>query len=312
MNALLKKPLMDEALLAKLTGRLGDKATIEKISSAFGDVYGVFLPDIIKSETTLDVEVAYLGCDSGYKNDLIADLGTSVTLADATLRNWSQNITLACGNGFIITLMEHLLGATPDTIEQPADRLLSVIELELAVMVFEKFANVMRSAVNASGGFEPILEFPHASETRPKPADDKPDEFAVAINMSIKLSGLISDFSLIIPQAALLKTTVTAPKAKGQSTQSSEWTAQMSEQVRRSQVTLEAKIRLQDLTLRTISRLAAGDVIPFHDSGDVRVDVSANSKELYVCEFGRSGENYTVRVKDTINSDDELIRHLMN
>jgi flagellar motor switch protein FliM len=69
---------------------------------------------------------------------------------------------------------------------------------------------------------------------------------------------------------------------------------------------------LQDLTLRTISKLAAGDVIPFHDSGDVRVDVSANSRDLYVCEFGRSGENYTVRVKDTINSDDELIRHLMN
>jgi flagellar motor switch protein FliM len=55
-----------------------------------------------------------------------------------------------------------------------------------------------------------------------------------------------------------------------------------------------------------------GDVIPFRDHGDVRVEVSANSKELYVCEFGRSGENYMVRVKDTMNSDDELIRHLMN
>ena len=41
-------------------------------------------------------------------------------------------------------------------------------------------------------------------------------------------------------------------------------------------------------------------------------EVSANSRELYVCEFGRSGDNYMVRVKDTMNSDDELIRHLMN
>lgn len=105
---------------------------------------------------------------------------------------------------------------------------------------------------------------------------------------------------------------MTAPKAKGQSAKSSEWSDQLSEQVRRSQVTLNAKIRLQDLTLRTISKLAAGDVIPFYDRGDVRVEVSANSKELYICEFGRSGENYTVRVKDTINSDDDLIRHLMN
>jgi flagellar motor switch protein FliM len=130
--------------------------------------------------------------------------------------------------------------------------------------------------------------------------------------MSITLSGITSEFHLVVPQAALLKTTVVAPRAKNPSSSSSAWTEQISEQVRRSQVTLEAKIRLQDLTLRTISKLAAGDVIPFQDSGDVRVDVSANSRELYVCEFGRSGENYTVRVKDTINSDDELIRYLMN
>ncbi len=312
MNAPLQKPVMDDSLLAKLTGRLGDKATVEKICSAFGDVYREFLPDVIKSETGLEVQVDYLGCHSGYKNDLVADLGESVTLVNAELRNWSRNVTMACGNGFIITLMEHLLGASPETVEQPADRLLSAIELELAVTVFDKIADVFRSAVNAPGGFEPTLEPPHAIETRSKPADDKPDEFAATINMSITLSGITADFALIVPQAALLKTTVTAPRAKNQSPKSSEWTDQLSEQVRRSQVTLEAKIRLQDLTLRTISKLAAGDVIPFHDSGDVRVDVSANSKELYVCEFGRSGENYTVRVKDTINSDDELIRHLMN
>jgi flagellar motor switch protein FliM len=303
---------MDDALLAKLTGRLGDKVTVEKLCSAFGEVYSVFLPDIIKSETNLDVAVSYLGCDSGYKNDLIANIGDSFTLVDATLRNWSQNISFACGNSFVITLMEHLLGVSPETVEQPADRVLSVIEMELAVMVFEKIANVLRSAVNAPGGFEPILEPPHAHDLRPKPSDDKADEFAAAINMSITLSGVISEFSLIVPQAALLKTTVTAPKAKNQSPKSAEWAEQMSEQVRRSHVTLEAKIRLQDLTLRTISRLAPGDVIPFLDHGDVRVDVSANSKELYVCEFGRSGENYTVRVKDTINLNDELIRHLMN
>jgi flagellar motor switch protein FliM len=312
MNALLQKPAMDDALLAKLTGRLGDKATVEKLCAAFGDVYREFLPDVIKSETDLDVEVNYIGCHAGYVDDLIADLGESVTLVNASLRNWSPNVTLACGNGFIITLMEHLLGASPETVEQPAERLLSVIELDLSVTVFEKIAGVLRSAVNAPGGFEPTLEAPHAAETRPKVTDDRHDEFAAAITMSITLSGITSEFHLVVPQAALLKTTVVAPRAKNPSSSSSAWTEQISEQVRRSQVTLEAKIRLQDLTLRTISKLAAGDVIPFQDSGDVRVDVSANSRELYVCEFGRSGENYTVRVKDTINSDDELIRYLMN
>ena len=110
-NAFLQRPAMDPVLLAKLTGCLGDKATVEKLCASLSDVYSAFLPDIFKSETGLDVSVAYLGCRSGYKNDLIADLDANVTLVDATLRNWSQNITFACGNSFVIALMESLLGA---------------------------------------------------------------------------------------------------------------------------------------------------------------------------------------------------------
>ncbi len=311
-NASHDNPTMDPVLLAKLTGGLGDKGKVAKLCSSFGDIYGEFLPDILKSETGLDVIVNYLGCEMGYKNHLIDDLTTNMTLVDATLRNWSNNITIACGNGFIITLMEHLLGATAETIEEPADRLLSVIELDLAGMVFDKISKVLRSAVNAPGGFEPSLSSPYALEARIRPPEDKPDEFAAAINLSATLAGIVSEFTLIVPQVALLKTKVAPPKPKKQATKSPEWTEQIGDQVRRSQVTLEAKIRLQDLTLRTISKLMAGDVIPFRDSGDVRVEVSANSKELYVCEFGRSGDNYMVRVKDTMNSDDELIRHLMN
>jgi flagellar motor switch protein FliM len=311
-NASHDNQTMDPVLLAKLTGGLGDKGKVAKLCSSFGDIYGEFLPDILKSETGLDVTVNYLGCEIGYKNHLIDDLTTNMTLVDATLRNWSNNVTIACGNGFIITLMEHLLGATAETIEEPADRLLSVIELDLAGMVFDKISKVLRSAVNAPGGFEPSLSTPYPLEARIRPPEDRPDEFAAAINLSATLAGIVSEFTLIVPQTALLKTKVAPPKPKKQATKSPEWTEQIGDQVRRSQVVLEAKIHLQDLTLRTISKLMAGDVIPFRDSGDVRVEVSANSRELYVCEFGRSGDNYMVRVKDTVNSDDELIRHLMN
>ena len=41
------------------------------------------------------------------------------------------------------------------------------------------------------------------------------------------------------------------------------------------------------------------------------VDVSANGRDLYTCEFGRAGENYTLRVKSMHSSDSELLRHLM-
>ncbi|MEC9463527.1 MAG: FliM/FliN family flagellar motor switch protein, partial [Pseudomonadota bacterium] len=210
-------------------------------------------------------------------------------------------------------LMENLLGALPETIQEPIERPLSQIELDLAVMVYDKIANVLRSGVNAAGGFEPLLEKAHNAEDRPKPEEDHVDEYAVTVKLGITLGTVTSEFYLIIPQKALLKTVVTMPKSKGQGGKSKkEWQEQIAEQVRRSQVTLEARIRLDSLTLSTVSRLVAGDVIPFRDKGDVMVDVSANGKNLYVCEFGRAGENYTVRVKDNVSSEDEILKHLMS
>ncbi|KAA0700062.1 flagellar motor switch protein FliM [Neorhizobium sp. P12A] len=306
------QPPMDRALLAKLTGGLGDGATVAKLSTSLANIYIDFLPDIIKSETGLDVSVTYAGCTSGLIDDLVGDLVEHHAVVEGSLRNWSPRFVLACGTGFVITLMEHMLGAIPDTVEEPPARPLSVIELDLAVMAFDKIGSVLRSAVNAPGGFEPIMGAPFNIEEPPKNAEEHPEEFGAAVKMTITLGSVATDFYVIIPQKVLLKTVISAPRAKSQSAKSQEWTDMISEQVRRSQVTLEARIRLQSLTIDTISRLAEGDVIPFMDSEDVRVEVSANSKDLYICEFGRSGENYTVRVKDNISSDDDLLKHLMN
>lgn len=303
---------MDPVLFAKLTGGLGDPATLAKLGTAFGQVYAEFLPDIIKSETGLEVSIGYAGCRSGQMSNLIAGIGSNCALVNGSLRNWTPKFVLGCGTGFVMTLMEHMLGALPETIEAPVARPLSVIELDLSVMIFDKIANVLRSAVNAPGGFEPYLDPPYNIEDRPKPVAGQADDFAAAIAMTISLGKTVSEIIVIVPQYELLRTVVSAPRAKNPSSASDAWAEQLSEQVRRSQVTLEARIQLQSLTLDTISRLAVGDIIPFMDTGDVQVEVSANSKELYVCEFGRSGENYTVRVKDTVNSDDELLRHLMN
>lgn len=303
---------MDPALLARLTGGLGDRQRIDKICADFGQLYADFLPDVIHSETHLDVQIGYVGTETGLLSDLVQEIGGNCTVADASLRNWCPGFLMTCGNGFIITLMESLLGATPDAIEPPAERPLSIIELDMAAMVFDKIGSVLRSGVNIQGNFETIIEKPQNAEERNKAAADYADQYAATIRMTITLGPVSSEFTLIVPQKTLLKTAIVFPKSKNNLGKAQkEWAEQIGEQVRRSQVTLEARIRLQTLTLRTISRLAAGDVIPFLDTEEVQVDLSANGRDLYVCEFGKSGANYMVRVKDNVSSDDEILRHLM-
>ena len=130
-------------------------------------------------------------------------------------------------------------------------------------MVFDKIANVLRSGVNAAGGFEPLLEKAHNAEDRAKPDDDHVDEYAVTVKMGITLGTV--DLRILPGHPAKGPAQDRGHHAEveepDRDVRSKEWQEQIGEQVRRSQVTLEARVRLESLTLATVSRLMAGDVI---------------------------------------------------
>lgn len=305
---------MDPALLAKLTGGLGDSKRIAKIGTEIGQIYSNFLPDIFHSETGIAIEVDYIGCQSGLMTDLIQQLGKEFAVADCSLRNWCPNFMLGTGTAFIMALMERMLGAAPETIMEPEVRALSQIELDLAALVIGRVGDVLRSAVNAPGGFEATVEPPFNGNGKSAFEEAMAAQFGLMIRLKVDIGKVSSEFALVIPQRALLKTNIVAPKPSAQALKKQEeWVEMISEQVKRSQVTLEARIRLQSLTLKTIARLVEGDVIPFRDAkqDEICVEVSANGANMYNCEFGRAGDRYTVRVKNNVSTDDEILRHLM-
>lgn len=302
----------DKRLLARMTGALGDPQTVGKLCSDLGQVFGEFLPDMLQSETGLDISIAYAGFESGEKTALIRKLGDGVALSDSTLRNWCD-FTIGCDSPAIIALTEMLLGADPNQVEESAPRNLSTIELEVAALVFDRIAGVLKSAVSAEGGFEPLVGRAYNAEKRPAPSPDEPVVYSACVTVTIGIGQVLSTFAIVIPQQALLKTTIVFPQGMNQSRrQKNAFQAQIEEQVRRSMVELQARIRLESLTLGQVSRLQPGDVIPFHDAKDVRVEVNANGRDLYICEFGRSGARYTVRISDTHGSEQDILHHLMS
>jgi flagellar motor switch protein FliM len=313
MNAKSNVHTFDRRLLARMTGNLGDDQTVGKLAEELGQVFSEFLPDILNSETQQDITITYAGFESGLMSKLVTNLGDGVGLCNVGLRNWCQDFILGIDSPAIIGLVEMLLGASASEVEESKPRQLSDIELDVAAMVFEKIAEVLKTAVNAPGGFEPVLGRPFNAGGKPSAVAEEEDVFAACINISIGLGPILSTFSIIVPQQPLLKTTIVFPKGTGQNRKAkTEWGEQLEQQVRRSNVNLEARIKLQSLTLNAVSRLQPGDVIPFHDAKDVRVEVNANGRDLYICEFGRSGARYTVRIKDTHGSDNDILNHLMS
>ena len=209
----------DRKLLARMTGALGDNKTIGKLCSDLGHVFAEFLPDIFQNETGLDIDIGYAGFDTGLKSELIANLGNGVALCDTSLRNWCPDFVISCDSPVIITLMEILLGAPSNAIEEPKPRSLSNIELDVATMIFEKIADVLKSAVSVAGSFEPVVGRPYNASQRPAPDPDVADVYAACINVTMGLGPVLSTFSIIVPQQTLLKTAVVFPKGMGQGPQ---------------------------------------------------------------------------------------------
>ena len=303
---------MNPAVLARLTGGLGDARTLARIGADIGALFEERFPDAFEHETGFPIEVTYEGCETGLFTSLIEKAGTHYACADVSVRGWCPHFVLACGNGLPISLMASMLGALPEEITDPEDRPLSRIELDAANLVLSRMADVLRMAITAENAGDPVLAAASNLPEREANEAETGNVYALSTRLHTQFAGVGADIVLILPQRTLLKSRIAAPKKSAQMSKASkEWAAHLTEQVRRSHVTLEARIQLQALSLGTIARLAPGDVIPFFDDSDVHVEVNANGKELYACEFGRSGQNYTVRIKDNTTSDEELLRHLL-
>ncbi len=127
-----------------------------KIGADIGQIYTAFLPDVFHSQTSLSFEVDYEGCESGTDDRSRGQAGQGLRVSDCSLRNWLQQFHDRIGNGFVMALMERMLGAgTRLRSWKPEVRPLSQIELDLAALVLDRIAGVLRSSVNAPAASRP-------------------------------------------------------------------------------------------------------------------------------------------------------------
>ena len=79
----------------------------------------------------------------------------------------------------------------------------------------------------------------------------------------------------------------------------------------RSSVRLEAVMPLTKLTLGQIASLREGQVIAIDAGAQSSALLSARNNTLFVCEFGKLGQSYTVRVSRTYDATRDLMEGLL-
>jgi len=207
-------------------------------------------------------------------------------------------------------LVDMMFGGDPDFEAQPIERDLSPMEAEIAGMAFQ----IVAKAVNGSGDRSLDLRLPLpmplvGAEIRKQTLRDGP---AVLISFALICPNGRGTISVTMPQRVLLKhrgdAVAASPRAAGAR---DEWGARFGEEVMRSAVQIEATMPLGRLTLGEISMLHEGQVIELEPDAQSNAKLTARNKTLFVCEFGRLGQNYTVRINGAYDADQDILAGLM-
>jgi flagellar motor switch protein FliM len=205
----------------------------------------------------------------------------------------------------IAVVLNALFGGDPEMPISPIRRALSPTEITIAATIFSKLAE----AVNGSGARAFNLRFPllrpvSGAEMAKQVVRDGP---AVRVDLAVFNGAGSGILTLLMPQRVLLTHRGDAVA----SSTNADFGAKFSEEVMRSSVRLEATMPLTRLTLGQIASLREGQVIAIDQGAQSSARLAARDNTLFVCEFGKLGQNYTVRVNRPYDATQDLIEGLL-
>ncbi|WEX08299.1 FliM/FliN family flagellar motor switch protein [Chelativorans sp. AA-79] len=207
-------------------------------------------------------------------------------------------------------LVSIFLGGDPDIPPPPLDRPPSRIELDVAALAFEAFAE----ALNGTGGRSLGLRLP-VSQPLAGPVDFR--RFVVRDGPGVRISfslqggretGLLTAW---IPHRVILETRVSAGRDAPGAPAPAEWRQRFGDEVMRSKVEVTATIPLTKLSLGALAELREGQVLALHDTAPAQTRLSVRNRGIFVCEFGKLGQNYTVRIKQPFDDRQDVIEGLL-
>jgi flagellar motor switch protein FliM len=310
MTSLGQSPGSPSALRGMLIERLvGDTAEPDKVTSAARALGERALPPIAKAISELVPAALQFELESvelGRIGDMFQTSSDVEPMTVAAAANSPDALLMSMDEACVSLFTGLLFGAGPDAPLAPIGRPLSATERDICAMLFQCVAE----ALNGSGTRAMNVRFP-----LPKPilGDDRRKQIhrdgpSARLIYRMFNEGGSGRLCVTMPQRIVL-----TPRGadEAQTGQAGEWQSRFGGEIMRSRVALEATIPMGTLTLGQIAGLVAGQVLemPAESPGDTKL--SARDKTLFVCEFGKLGQHYTVRVKHPFDPEADLMNNLL-
>jgi flagellar motor switch protein FliM len=288
---------------------VGDSGEASQVIGAGRSMAERALPLLQKSlaETGSAVTLELRTVEVGRVPEARAQAGESFAMAIVASAFSSDAMTMVLDAPAIAIMVSALFGGDDDMAIVPIERELSYVEVDVAMLVFQQAAEVF----NGSGRRSLELKLPIAPALSGTEARRRVlrDGAAVRIVIGLSTPTETGTLTILIPQRVLL-TRRNGADAAEDGEAPGHWRARFSEEVMRSSVRLDATMPLGRLTLGQIAGLQKGQVLELDKGAPVQARLWARSKALFACEFGKLGENHTVRISGTQDEGQDFIDSL--
>jgi flagellar motor switch protein FliM len=234
-----------------------------------------------------------------------ADIGETYAMTVVASSISSDAMTMVIDASAVSVMVCALFGGDPDQSVSPIGRGLSEIEVEIATLAFQEIAQILNGTGRRSLDLRlPVPRAITGTEARRRVLRDGP---AVKIVFGLSTPTDTGTVAVVIPQRVLLARS----GADAETADVSEWHTHFSDEVMRSTLTLEATMPLAKLTLGQLAGLRTGEILEIDENAHTHARLSARNRPLFVCEFGKLGNDYTVRIKHAHNPTQDFIDGLL-
>jgi flagellar motor switch protein FliM len=209
----------------------------------------------------------------------------------------------------ISLLVSAFLGGDEDLAVVPISRALSRIETEIA----NKCLSEVAQAMNGHGPRSMKLGMPLAPAFTGQDIGKQVlrDGPSVRMVFAIKSPTAAGRLSVTMPQRVLLNTRGDDNAAGEEADNSGAWSARLGEEVRRSSVTLDAIVPLSQMTLGALSALKVGQILEMPAAAKSATRLASRNKTLFMCEFGKLGQNYSIRITHPFDEHQDFVDRLL-
>lgn len=294
-------------ILERLVGDTGEPDKVVEAGRKLGKRAVAELGERLNRHLSFPLEFDLGRIEIARMAEALVQSGENHAVAVAASASSPDALLIDMDGDCVSLLIGAFLGADPEFPAVPIGRALTEIELEMVATVFQEIADAADGPASALKLRRPVQKAFTGADIAKHVLRDGPAIRIPLVARSPKSSGRIV---MTLPQRVLLQSLGAADGADA-ATQGGAWTERLGEEVRRSSVTLEAIVPLERMSLGALSALRVGQVLEMPAAARSATRLTSRNKALFVCEFGKLDQNYSVRIKHPVDENQDMMDGLL-